>query len=43
MRSVQWSPIGIMGRDSKWKPIDPRKFGYDVSVRLNDRPYGLWV
>ena len=22
----------------KWKPIDARKFGYDVSVRPTDRP-----
>ena len=35
------SPIGIMGRDRKWKPVDARKFGYDVSVHPNDRPYGL--
>ena len=37
-RSAQQSLIGIMGRDRKWKPIDDRKFGFDVSVR----PKGLW-
>ena len=26
-----------------WKPMDPRKFGYEVSVRPNvHRPYRLW-
>ena len=26
-----------------WKQVDPRKLGYDVSVRPSDPPYRLWV
>ena len=37
-RSGQQSLIGIMGRDRKLRPIDARKFGFDVSVC----PNGLW-
>ena len=28
---------GLIAKES-WKPMDPRKFCYDVRVRPNDRP-----
>ena len=34
----QRSPIA----KRKWKPIDARKFGFNVSVRPSVRPYTVW-